>query len=456
MFEPLYTAAEMRGAEERYPGYPDTVPELMERAGKAVADHVLENWTDARRITVVCGGGSNGGDGRVAARYLAEAGREVLVVDAKAGETELGKPDVIVDALFGTGFSGKPRPDATSLIERVNAAGATIAAVDLPSGVNASTGEVAGAAIEAHSVVTFHGEKVGLAVTPGAFHYDSADTVDIGLGEFDTRHARVAGKGILNLVPRRTTRDNKYTAGSVLVVGGSRGMSGAAALAARAAFRADAGYVAITAPAESIPVLETLVLEAVKRPLEDVFEAVGRAGALALGPGLGRGEEEKALVRRLLAETDLPAVIDADALSDLEPFSRDGPTVMTPHSGELARLLDVDSSWVDAHRLQALERGVERFGCVVLLKGWGTLVGAPGHGALVCQGWESLATAGTGDVLTGIVAAFLSKGMDARLAAAAGATAHAWAAMAADQHEGLIASDVVEALPRVLRGREPV
>jgi hydroxyethylthiazole kinase-like uncharacterized protein yjeF len=456
MFEPLYTAAEMRAAEERYPGYPGSVPELMERAGKAVADHVLQNFTHARRITVVCGAGSNGGDGRVAARSLDQAGREVLVVDAKVGETDLGQPDLIVDALFGTGFTGEPRPDAARLIERMNAADTTIVAVDLPSGVDASTGEVAGAAVEAHSVVTFHGAKVGLAVTPGAFLYDSYDLVDIGLEELDTRLARVAGKGILKLVPGRNSRDNKYTAGSVLVIGGSRGMSGAAALAARAAFRADAGYVAIAAPAESIPVLETLVLEAVKRPLEDVFDAVGRAGALALGPGLGRGDDENALVRRLLDETDLPAVVDADALFGLEPFSREAPTVLTPHAGELARLLGVDSAWVDAHRLQALERAVERFGCVVLLKGWGTLVGAPGHGALVCQGWPSLATAGTGDVLTGIVAAFLSKGLDPRLAAAAGATAHAWAAMACEQQDGLVASDVVEALPRVLRGREPI
>ncbi len=453
MFEPLYTAAEMRAAEERFPGYPETVPELMERAGKAVADHVLQSFASATRITVVCGGGNNGGDGRVAARHLEQAGREVRVVDAKAGETELGEPDLIVDALFGTGFSGEPREDAARLIDAVNAFGVAVVAVDVPSGVDASTGEVAGAAVDADAVVTFHGEKVGLAVAPGAFlARGPSEVADIGLEPVPTRHARVAGKEILSLVPRRSERDNKYTAGSVLVVGGSRGMSGAAALAARAAFRADAGYVAIAAPVESIPVLETLVLEAVKRPLEDVLEAAGRARALALGPGLGRADEQRALVRRLLEETDLPAVVDADALFGLEPFSRSAPTVLTPHSGELARLLGVDAAWVDAHRLEALDRAVQRFGCVVLLKGWGTLVGAPGHGALVCQGWPTLATAGTGDVLTGIVAAFLSKGMDARLAAAAAATAHTWAARATQLEDGLIASDVIEALPGVLRG----
>src|SRR5207244_3939844 len=212
------------------------------------------------------------------------------------------------------------------------------------------------------------------------------------------------------------------------------------------------GYVAIAAPEESLPVLETLVLEAVKRPLDDVLEAASRAGALALGPGLGRSDERKGLVRRLLEETDLPAVVDADALFELEPFTREAPTVLTPHSGELARLLGVETAWVDAHRLQALEQAVERFGCVVLLKGDGTLIGAPGHGALVCGGFPTLATAGTGDVLTGIIGSFLSKGMDARIAAAAAATAQTWAAIDSETTDGLVAGDLLATLPRLLSG----
>ena len=451
MFEPLYTAEETRRAEELFPGHPDSVPELMERAGKGLADVILRAFAEAQRITAVCGGGNNGGDGRVAARHLREAGREVLVLDAKGREAGLGQPDLIVDALFGTGFSGEPRSNAARLIEQINAAGVPIVSVDVPSGVDASTGEIAGAAVDATCTVTFHGAKVGVHVTPGQFVSGWEEVVDIGLSRVETRHVK-ATHGILELVPRRGPRDNKYTAGSVLVVGGSRGMTGAAALAARAAFRADAGYVAIAAPAESISVLETLVLEAVKRPLDEVFDAVPRAGALALGPGLGRGTDQCALVRRLLEETELPAVVDADALHGLEPFSRSAPTVLTPHSGELARLFCVEAAWVDAHRLEALRRAVERFGCVVLLKGAGTLVGAPGHAALVCEGFPALATAGTGDVLTGIVGAFLAKGMDARLAAAAAATAHTRAAIEAEQTDGLVAGDVIEALPRVLRG----
>jgi NAD(P)H-hydrate epimerase len=431
----------MRAAEAGH-----DVAVLMDRAGKAVADLVLRDFHELRTITVVCGGGNNGGDGRVAARYLEEAGCEVRIVAAGDGETDIGEPELIVDALFGTGFSGEPRPDATRLIESINGADSEVVAVDLPSGVDASTGEVAGVAVEATCTVTFHGEKVGHAVTPGAdlAGYDVA-VADIGLEQQATRARRVAGIEILELVPRRSPRDNKYTAGSVLVVGGSRGMTGAAALAARAAFRADAGYVAIAAPPEAIP-----VLEAVKRPLEDVFDAAGRATALALGPGLGRSDGDKALVRRLLEEVGLPAVVDADALHGLEPFSRSAPTVLTPHSGELARLLGVESTWVDAHRLEALDRAVERFRCVVLLKGNRTLVGAPGEGSIVCAGWPALATAGTGDVLTGIVAAFLAKGVDAGLAAAAAATLHTRAATVVDHSAGLVASDVVEALPRVL------
>ncbi len=446
MFEPLYTADEMRRAEAGH-----DVSGLMDRAGKAVADHVLADYPGTKHVTVVCGGGNNGGDGRVAAQYLEQAGCEVRIVDAKAGDTELGSHEVLVDALFGTGFTGEPRPDAAKLIEAMNASDAVVVAVDVPSGVDASTGEVAGIAIEATSTLTFHGAKVGHYVGPGAFlHGFCVEVADIGLQPLDTHSHRVHGTEILQLVPRRSPRDNKYSAGSLLVVGGSRGMSGAAALASRAAFRADAGYVAIAAPAASLLVLETLVLEAVKRPLEDVFDAASRAGALAIGPGLGRGDEHQALVRRLLEETDLPAVVDADALFGLEPFSRSAPTVLTPHSGELARLLGVESAWVDAHRLAALDRAVEKFDCVVLLKGADTLVGAPGQGPIVSGGWPALATAGTGDVLTGIIGAFLAKGVGARLAAVAGTTAHTHAAMAVEHPDGLVAGDVVEALPGVL------
>jgi len=433
--EPLYTAEEMRKAEAGH-----DVDAMMQRAGGAVAEELMRRFPDARRIALHAGGGSNGGDGQIAAEILRGQGREI-------GEE---RPDVVIDALLGTGLKGAPREETSRLIEQMNGDGVPVVAVDISSGVNASTGEVAGAAVRADVTVTMHGPKVGLAVAPGRFLAGDVVVADIGLEPAETKH-RLVTPEILRAVSRRSPRDNKYTAGHVLVVGGSRGMTGAAALAARAAFRADAGYVTIAAPAESLPVLETLVLEAVKRPLENVSEAAQRAKALAVGPGLGRGDEVKELVRRLLAEVDVPAVVDADALFELEPTEWPAPRVLTPHEGELARLLGRESSEIAAHRLASVQEAAERYGCVVVLKGEDSLVAAPGSGVLVSAlGPPSLATAGTGDVLTGVTAAFLAKGMEPQHAAAAACAAQQLAAREAPQRFGLVASDVIEALPLAL------
>ncbi len=460
--EPLYTAAEMRAAEARYPGYPDTVPDLMERAGGTAAEIGLGLFPDARRWTLVCGGGSNGGDGRVMARRLEAAGRQAHVVDAKGDGPELGTPDVVVDALFGTGFSGEPRAGAAALIDAMNASGVPLLAIDLPSGVDASSGEIAGAVVRATATVTFHGRKVGLAVAPGRFHAGAVHVADIGLEPVETEH-RLVTREILASVPHRRSEDNKYTSGHVLVVGGSRGLTGAPSLAAMAALRADVGYVTVAAPESTLPVLEQRLLEAVKRPLPDfggqvaegaadsVLELATKAHALALGPGLGRGPAARELVRRLLAELELPAVVDADALHELAPGEWPAPRVLTPHEGELGRLLGRASAEVTAHRLACVREAAELYGCVVLLKGEDTLVATPGRGVLVVAlGLPSLATAGTGDVLTGIVAAFLAKGMEPRLAAAAAAAAQQQAAVEASQRVGLVASDLLDALPRAL------
>ena len=452
MYEPLYTAEEMRAAEERYPGFPDTVPELMERAGAAVAREAMLAFPAARRFACVCGSGSNGGDGRIAARILRESGHE-------ADETtEVEEYDVIVDALFGTGFRGEPRAEAAELIARINAADGSVVSVDLPSGVDASTGEIFGTAVDADLTVTFHAPKLGLVVAPGRFHTGRVVVADIGLDEVPTEHRR-GTVALLERVPRRAAGDTKYTAGSVLVVGGQPGMTGAACLSALAAFRADAGYVTLAVPSESVSVAETLVLEAVKvgwsdeDAVETIAAAAERAGAMALGPGLGRGPGRRGLVRSLLETIDLPAVVDADALFDLEPVERAAPTVLTPHAGELARLLGTDAEWVGAHRLEAARRGAERFGAVLLLKGSDTIVVSPGSGAIVCDlGSPALATAGTGDVLTGVTAAFLAKGLDAELAAAAAAVAHGRAAQLAPTRAGLVASDLLDLLPRALEG----
>ncbi|HUZ82667.1 MAG TPA: NAD(P)H-hydrate dehydratase [Gaiellaceae bacterium] len=455
--QPLLTAEETRRAEEAHQGSMD---ELMERAGAAVAEHVLRQFPG--RVTVVCGRGRNGGDGKVCARVLRDAGRDVTLVD---GVGDLGEPDVIVDALLGIGLNDAPREDVARMIDLINTSGRPVVAVDVPSGVDASTGEVAGIAVEATSTVTFGAAKVGLAIAPGRFHAGSVQIAPIGLRPREHEHALVPASALLD-VPRKQTQSTKYTAGSVLVVGGSRGLTGAPMLTALAAFRSDAGYVAVAAPESTLPVLETKLLEVVKHPLpedssgrllprssEAILAAAEKADAVAIGPGLGRSDGTVELVRILLEQLDLPVVLDADALWKLEPFARSAPTVLTPHSGELARLLGVESHEIESHRLDAARRAASRFGAVVVLKGADTIVASPREGVLVATyGTPALATAGSGDVLTGIVVAFLAKGMEARLAAGTAAVAHGVAAELVDPQPGAIASDLLPALQRALAG----
>jgi hydroxyethylthiazole kinase-like uncharacterized protein yjeF len=485
--EPLYTTAEMRAAEEAYEG---PTLELMERAGSAAAEAALRHYADARRFSVWCGAGSNGGDGLVVARKLRQAGRDVhvrlaapeekfagdaaqMLRQAREGDVPFddgGEADVVVDAVFGTGFRGAPRRQAARLLEELAALSAHVVALDVPSGVDAATGEVAGPAVTAERTVTFHGPKVGLVVAPGRFHAGEVEVADIGLRAAETRHSLVDAE-ILDLVPRRSPRDNKYSAGSVLVVGGSTGLTGAPSLAAAAALRAGAGYVAACVPASLNVVFEQRLVEVVTRPCPDedgvmkveaadvVLEAAERADAIALGPGLGRTDGTRALVGFLLDRLDKPIVLDADGLwavaGNLDwVFARDAATVLTPHAGELARLIGRESQWVTAHRLDSVQAGADDVGATVLLKGADTLVASPGRGVLVCDlGNPGLASAGTGDVLTGVIGAFLAKGMEPRLAAAAGAAAGGVAArLAGERHgvAGLIARDVIESLSLAL------
>ena len=489
MLDPLFTAAEMRAAEDAYDG---PTLDLMERAGSVVAAVVQERWPDARRIGVWCGTGANGGDGFVVARRLREAGREARVVLAgpeekvsgdaetclaRAREAEVpvagadeGAADVVVDALFGTGFSGAPRGDAAARIGALGALGVPVVSVDVPSGVDASTGRVPGAAVRATLTVTFHGRKVGHAVGPGRFHAGEVVVADIGLTGAETR-AQLVTEAILDEIPRRGPQDSKYTAGFVAVVGGSRGLTGAPLLTCEAAMRAGAGYVRAFVPGSLEAAFAQRFVEVTTTgaPDEDgmltpdaadvVLEAAAKANALAIGPGLGRSDGTRELVRVLLDRAELPVVLDGDGLWALAGhlewvFSRDAPTVLTPHTGELARLLGRDSAWVDANRLEAAEGAADDVGAVVMLTGADTIVAAPGRGPLVCDlGNPGLASAGTGDVLTGIVSALLAKGMDARTAAAAGAALGGVAAREAalvHGEAGLIARDVIEALSPVL------
>jgi NAD(P)H-hydrate epimerase len=425
----------------------------MERAGLAVAEEVIRSFPAARRIALVCGGGANGGDGRIAARHLRAAGCEVVETDEAQGF------DLVIDALFGTGFVGVPRPEAAALLRRMNAAGCPVVSVDVPSGVDASSGEADDLAVNATLTVTFHGPKVGLVVSPGRERAGRVVVAGIGLVDPAGVSTRVhrATPSVLRDVPLRSGRDSKYTAGHVVVVGGSVGMAGAVALTAMAALRADAGYVTAVVPDQVMSALEALVFEPVKRgfswdtAVEIVRGVATRGDALAIGPGLGRSPEAQRLVRAVLGSVSCPVVVDADGLHGLEPIARTGPLVLTPHSGELAHLLGVDSDWVDRHRLRACSEAASTFGAVVVLKGPDTIVASPDGDIVVCDlGPPSLATAGTGDVLTGIVAAFLAKALDPMRAVPAAVVAHSLAARAVEPQSGLVASDVVGEIPRAV------
>ena len=487
--EPLYTAAELREAEATHQG---PTLELMERAGAAVADALGRHHPAAARVSVWCGGGNNGGDGLVVARLLHAAGLQVEAVllapeeryrgDAaeslgRAKEAgvplvqEAGPADVVVDALFGTGFAGAPRREAAEAIATINASGDPVVAVDVPSGIDASTGEAAGAAVRASLTVTFHGRKVGLAVAPGRFHAGDVEVADIGLEHGSTLHHR-AGAGVLAHIPRRAPWDSKYTAGAVLVVGGSTGLTGAPILAAAAALRARAGVALHCVPARIYPVVASRTLEVMTHACPDdgegnltpeaagaILELARRSRAVALGPGLGRSAGAAQLARVLLEQLDLPIVVDADGLFALAGhldwvFSRDAPTVLTPHAGELGRLLGSSSAAVAARRLHSARAGADDAGATVLLKGADTIVAAPGQGVLVADlGNPGLATAGSGDVLRGRGAGFRAGGVAPGGAATAAAVAHGLAAgIAAERigYAGLIASDVSDALPRAL------
>jgi ADP-dependent NAD(P)H-hydrate dehydratase / NAD(P)H-hydrate epimerase len=487
--EPLYTAEEMRAAEAAYEG---PTLDLMERAGAATSELVLARFPDAKRFTVWCGTGANGGDGFVVARLLRKAGHEAEVVltgpeekiEGDAAETlararkagvpfvdAASTPDVAVDAIFGTGFSGVPRREAAAKIGEIRGHAVPVVSVDVPSGVNASTGVVPGAAVTADLTVTFHAHKLGLVIGPGRYRTGEIAVADIGLAETRTRNHR-ATKKILGEVPRRGPLDHKYSAGHVVVVGGSTGLTGAPSLTAEAAMRAGAGYVRAVVPESLAPVFAQRFVEVTLSPapcddegrltpdaLEVILAATESADAVAIGPGLGRSDGTRELVQILLDRIERPVVLDGDGLWALTGhlewvFTRDVPTVLTPHAGELGRLLGRESSWVDAHRLSAVGGAADDVGAVVMLKGADTLVAAPGRGVLVSDlGTPGLASAGTGDVLTGIVAAFLAKGMEAQRAAVAAAAAEGLAARdAAILHgeAGLIARDVIESLSPVL------
>jgi NAD(P)H-hydrate epimerase len=495
--EPLPDAAQQR-AIDRWAIDERGIPglELMERAGEALADRTAA-LAPTGRVVVVCGKGNNGGDGLVAARHLRQLGREVdVLLLADPGELQgegaaslerlpgdpprpfdgaaLSGASAILDAILGTGSSGAPREPAAGAIATINqhAERSVIIACDGPSGVDASTGEVPGEAIRAAATVTFHAASPGLWIAPGKDHAGAVTVMDIGIPAGAPAAAEVAtgliGEAILECIPRRGRESTKFAAGSVNICGGSRGLTGAPCLAAEAAMRAGAGYVTACVPASLNLVFETRLFEVMTVALPDedgalvpaaaaeVLERLRRADALVLGPGLGHSEETIELARTVAREAPVPLLLDADGLNAhagrLEDLRRrEAATVLTPHAGELARLLGCETSAVAAHRLACAREAAAQAQAVVVLKGDDTLVADPGGRVAVSRGGAAaLATAGTGDVLSGVCGALLAKHLEPFTAACAAVFVHARAGRqaAADiGSEGVIASDVVARLP---------
>jgi NAD(P)H-hydrate epimerase len=496
--EPVYDADQMRlvdawAIEDQ--GVPSL--ELMEAAGSAVADAAV-GVSRPGPVRVVCGKGNNGGDGLVAARLLAERGGgqvdalllwpgEELSGDARANlerfpaarqvapedlEGALAGSGVVVDAIFGTGFSGAPRGPAARAIEAINGCGGPVVAADLPSGVDASTGAVEGVAVKADSTVTFHRAKIGHYVSPGCSLSGAVRVAPIGIpaGAPAAPAAGLISPGVLDLLPRREAGSTKFTSGNVVVVGGSRGLTGAVCMAATAAIRSGAGYATVAVPGSLESIFEAKLTEVMSVALPDAgghlsadavdraLEACERAGCVVLGPGLGRDDGASATAIELVRLIDKPLLIDADGLNALagrlELLSgRPSPTILTPHEGELGRLLGRESRDVAAQRLRSARDAAERSGAVVVLKGNDSLV-VDGDGlGISTWGSPALATAGTGDVLSGCVGALVARGLEPFAAACAGVLAHGRAGSIAARRVGadsVIASDVIEALPQGL------
>ena len=503
--EPVHDAETMRAAD-RWAIDERAIPslDLMERAGTALAE-ACEARARGGPVRIVCGKGNNGGDGIVAARLLASFGHaaEVLLLapaaelsaDAAANlerfdgavrvlgddgwEHALDGSGCVVDAIFGTGFTGSPREPASTAIAAINACGAPVVAADIASGVDASTGEVAGAAVEADATVSFHARKLGHLIAPGKWSCGELIVAPIGIPDGAPGQAPggVIGPGVLELPPRRGSRSTKFSSGQVLIVGGSRGLTGSVCLTAEAAIRAGAGYATVAVPDELEPIFETKLTEVMSKGMasydgalsamaaKPILAASRRAKAVVVGPGMGRSADAVELVVALTRKLDAPLVLDADGLhaiaTDLDALgARRVPRVITPHAGELGAVLGVSSREIGAHRLASAREAAERTGAFVVLKGDDTIVAGPdGQLAVNAVSSPALATAGTGDVLSGVISALITRGLEPFAAACAGVRAHACAGRIAAARvgaaESVIAGDVIDALPGGLRGAPP-
>jgi hydroxyethylthiazole kinase-like uncharacterized protein yjeF len=511
---PVFTAEEMRRLDARAIaelGIPGAT--LMENAGRGAADALLralpQRGLGARglRVALVCGKGGNGGDGFVVARRLKRAGArpsvhlavppEMLTGDAAGKYTEmrragitarvvgetgslasaLAQSDVVVDALLGTGARGAPAPPVAALIDAVNASGRPVVALDIPSGLPADGEPPAGAVVRAWLTPTFAALKLGLTVGVGVKLAGRVDVVDIGVPPAElTREVTtflLEAADVAPLFPRRSRESHKGTYGHLLVLAGSVGKTGAAALCARAAMRAGAGLVTVATAASAQPVVASLVLEAMSEPLPEteartvavkardaIVELAAAREAVALGPGFGLDADTRRLVRGLVRELERPMVVDADGLTALVGHLDDlraavGARYLTPHPGEMARLLGVPIGELQRDRLARTRTFAMEHGVYVCLKGSRSLVASPDGRVLINPtGNPGMASGGTGDVLTGIAGALLARGLPADRALGAAVYLHGLAGDVAAERvgeEALVASDVIDALGEAFR-----
>ncbi len=480
----LYSSAQVRALDAHaiddlgVPGYT-----LMKRAGESALRYLRTRWPTCHRIVIVCGGGNNGGDGYVLARFAQAAGLRVTALAAVAPESlkgdarqahadfaasggqvlpfaseRLKEGEVIVDALLGTGLHGSVRADAAEVIRALNAASRPIFALDVPSGLDSDTGEPLGVAVRADCTVTFVALKTGLCIGNGPEHvgaifFDDLEVPVPSTPQFVPRLERIVEAEIAAALPRRPRAAHKGDFGRVLIVGGGVGMPGAVRLAGEAALRVGAGLVTVAVAPENVVAIAAGRPELICLSLTDpsgLPDAIERANVVAIGPGLGRTEWATRILDVVLA-SDKPLVVDADALNliaERGPRRRDD-WILTPHPGEAARLLGVPTSEIQQDRLAALGRLVERFGGVVVLKGAGTLIGSQNRIPALCErGNPGMASAGMGDVLTGATAGVLSQCGDPWRAARVAVLVHAMSgdAVARAGERGLLAGDVAREL----------
>jgi len=478
-FLPLFDAAQARALDrDAQAALGITEYDLMQRAAAAAWRQLLDRWPNAHRIGIAVGPGNNGGDGLVLARLARESGRTAVVVRLRDGESKaptarealagwtaaggevavfegaLPAVDLWVDALFGIGFARPPEGEVRELIESINAAGTDVFALDVPSGVDADTGHVPGAAIRATRTLTFLAGKCGLHTGAALDRVGRLEVDALGLGEaFVAAHesvARLAGRDALAAwLPARRHDSNKGDFGHVRCVGGDHGTAGAILLASEAALRCGAGLVSVATRAENVPVVLARRPEVMARAVEDeaAFEtALDGATVLAVGPGLGKGDWGRAMLAAAL-RSEKPLVLDADALNLLSEYPRGvSGAVLTPHPGEAGRLLGIPTVQVQADRIGSARELAGRYDCCVVLKGAGTVVAAPRvRPVLIPAGNPGMASGGMGDVLTGVIAALRAQRLAPFDAAVCGALLHALAgdAAAGDGGErGLIASDL--------------